>query len=156
MPIKKNKISYELDLEDLYDKYKVKQSKRKELSEIIGNELFNSTLDYLAKQNSPVKDGSYKKGLDKDYAKFKGSKIADLQLTSDMLESVTISPTKKNVTLKITDTKEKKKAFNHNTPKDEKNKLPQRKFIPDDTKKEIYKKPIMDKVKRIIKDASED
>ena len=69
---------------------------------------------------------------------------------------LTVSSTKKDVTLKITNTTEKKKAFNHSTIKDSKNKLPQRQFLPDDSDGEVFKRSIKLKVKEMIADASED
>jgi len=156
MPIKKNKISYTLDLTD--EIQKVKPSKRKAVTKQIGDLLVDSIVGYLHENKSPVKNGSFKKDLSKEYAKKTGKKLSDLHLKGDMLSSIRVDNFKDRITLKITDTKQKNKAYNHNTRKDSTNKLPERDFIPNEDKsnKNEFKKRIMNDVYRIIDDASED
>lgn len=156
MPIKKNKISYSLDLEAEFDKQNIKPSQRKALSDVIGGVLLDEMLQYLDKGSSPVAKGQYKKTLSKEYKKIKkkktGKSIADLQLTDSMLGDLKFTSTKKGVELKITDSEQKKKSYNHNVG----DTLPTRQFLPNDANNETFKRPIMKKIKDIIKDASED
>lgn len=156
MPIKKNKISYKLDLEDFFESNNIKPSKRKELSELAGATLLGEVLAYLDRGITPVSKGQYKKSLSPEYKKVKkkkgGSGIADMQLSDDMLNSIQINPSTSGVEIKIADTLQKKKAYNHNKG----DTLPQRQWLPDDELDETFKATIIKRVKDTIKDASED
>lgn len=153
MPIQKSKISYTLDLnsDDFASRLnKIKPSKRKEVTELIGVTILDEIRSYTEKGQSPVSGGSYKSSLSKEYAKKTGKKISDLFLEGDMLGNLSFSNFKDRVTIKITDPLQKKKAYNHNVG----DTLPQRQFMPDDD--ESFKKPIIDKVKRILDDAAKE
>ena len=67
LPIKKNKISYKLDLEEEFNKADIKPSKRKALSELIGVTLIDEITQYLDKGTTPVSKGKYKRSLSKEY-----------------------------------------------------------------------------------------
>jgi len=149
MPIKKNKISFTLDLTDRLKK--VKPSKRKETAELIGITLIDSMGEFLDRSTSPVSKGLFKKTLSKAYKKLTGKTKADLQLSGDMLGDLQVDAFKDRVTIKITDREEKLKSFNHNTG----DTLPVRKFLPDDANNEKFKPAIMKRVAEIIDDASE-
>lgn len=150
MPIRKNKISYTLDLKEELDN--LKPSQRKTAAEAVGLYLLDSIVQELDAERSPVDGGSYKKGLSKKYkekkrAAGKGTK-ADLQLDGDMLGNVSIKATKNSVTLQITNNTEKKKAFNHNTG----DTLPARQFLPDDENNQVFKRKITKRIDTIIKE----
>lgn len=149
MPIRKNKISYTLDLKEELEE--LKPSKRKSAAEAVGLFLLDSIVFELNSERTPVEDGSYKKGLSDNYKEQKrragkGTK-ADLQLEGDMLGNVSIKATKDSVTLSITDTTEKKKAYNHNVG----DTLPARQFLPDDDKDQVFKKKITRKIGDVVK-----
>lgn len=156
VPIKKNKISYKLDLEAEFNKKNIKPSKRKALSELIGVTLIDEITQYLDKGTTPVSKGKYKRSLNKEYKEKKtkeGKKgFADMQLTESMLNNLTIKPTKKDVEIKLTNSTEKKKAYNHNIG----DTLPQRQWLPNDEQGETFKRTITKKIKDIINDASDD
>lgn len=156
MPIKKNKISYTLDLEDQFDEAGIKPSQRKALSELVGVTLLSEIVSYLDKGNTPVSKGQYKRSLSKEYREKKRAQgkrgYADMQLTESMLNNLTINPTKKGVEIKLTDSLEKKKAYNHNVG----DTLPRRQWLPNDEAGESFKRTIISKVKEVISDASED
>ena len=156
MPIKKNKISYKLDLKDKFNKKKIAPSKRKALSELIGVTILDEIVQYLDKGSTPVSKGEYKRGLSKEYKakKTKQGKrsYADMQLTESMLSNLRVDARKDSVELKLTDSTEKKKAYNHNVG----DTLPKRQWLPDDSKDEKLKRTITSKINRIIDDASED
>lgn len=157
MPIKKNKVSYKLDLESLFDDAGVEKNrtKRKALSELVGVTLIDEVVSYLDKGVTPVSNGTYKRSLtSKEYKAKKikegKSSFADMQLTESMLNNLSIKATSKDVELKITDSTEKKKAFNHNKG----DTLPQRQWLPDDSGNEKFKRGIIKKIKDIIKDGN--
>lgn len=155
MPIKKNKISYTLNLEDEFNKNEIKPSKRKQLSELIGAELINEIVTYLDRGITPVSKGEYKRSLSKKYKEIKKKKtgvtFADLQLESDMLSNLSIKATKTGVEIQITDNTQKKKAYNHNVG----DTLPKRQFLPNDENNEQFKATIIKRVKDNIRNASE-
>lgn len=156
MPISKSKVSYTFDLEDEFEKAKIKPSKRKELSEIVGLTILDEIVSYLDKGTSPVAKGQYKRTLSKEYKaqkKAAGKRtFADMQLTDSMLENLRVDATKKNVSIKLTDKTEKLKAYNHNKG----DTLPVRQWLPDDAENQTLKRTIVKKIKDIISDASED
>lgn len=142
MPIKKNKISFEIDLTEKVKK--IKPSKRKEVVEEIGIALISEMERYLDDGASPVSGGSYKR-------KKKDGGISDMYETGAMLGNLTFDAFRDKIVFKITDSKEKKKAYNHNTG----DTLPKRQFIPNDSDDEKFKN--QNKIiSRIINDASED
>jgi len=147
MPIKKNKISYTLDLSEQLTK--IKPSKRKAVSELIGLTIVDSIEEYTAKGVSPVSKGSYKKSLSKEYAKKTGKKTANLYESGDMFGDMRVDSFKDKVTIKITNKKEKLVSYNHNVG----DTLPVRKFLPNDEHNEVFKRSITKKIKDIIKDA---
>ena len=84
-------------------------------------------------------------------SKLVGNKKANLILTDTMIESIEIksSPSKGSLKLEITGANAGK-SHNHNTVKTKKSTSPMRRFLPT-TKKDRFKKSIMDNVKAIIK-----
>jgi len=150
MPITQKKISFNLNLEDELES--IKPSKRKEVTELVALSVIDNIQEHLSRGVSPVSKGEYKKTLSKEYAKKKGKKVSDLYDKGDMLGNLSFTNTKKDITLKITDSTEKKKAYNHNVG----DTLPTRKFLPDDSSDEVFKRSIMASVKEIIRNASQD
>lgn len=150
MPIKKSKFSFTLDLSE--EIKKVKPSKRKEVTELIGITVIDSIENYLSRGISPVSKGEYKKKLSKEYAKKTGKKIANLSESGSLLNDLKFDNFKDKITFKITDSTEKKVAFNHNTG----DTLPTREFMPDDEAKGKFKPAITKQIKDIISDASQD
>jgi hypothetical protein len=132
MPIKKNKISYTLDLERLMDKYEIKPGQRKTAAQAVGTTILEAIERRTNGAKTTVRGGRYKRKLSTEYKAFKESKglpgKADMRLKGDMKNALTFDATKLKVTLKITDDKEKKKSFNHLTG----DTLPQRQWLPDD------------------------
>lgn len=146
MPISLNKISFTEDLEEEMDELEVPKGQRKKAALEAGKEALDQIKQYTSQANSPVKFRNPYKELNEEYAEFKKKKgkpgIPNLRLNNDMLENLKVEATKKGFTIKLTSSKEKKKAYNHNTPKDKLNKLPKRQFIPDDKKNEEFKPAI--------------
>lgn len=130
---------------------KVPKKDRKEVTEQIGLAIIDSIGEYLDKGSTPVSNGEFKRSLSPKYKDKTGKRFSDLDLTGDMLGSLTLENTANKVTLKITDPTQKKKAFNHNVG----DTLPARQFLPDDLKGEKFKRSITKRIKDIINDASE-
>lgn len=149
MPIRKRKISYKLNLEKELEN--VKPGKRKQAAKEFGEALKNGILRATRKQKSPVSGQNKYKKLSKDYKKFKTKQgkapVPNLRLEKEMLPSIRIDATKNGVELKITDRVEKLKAFNHNTG----DTVPKRKFIPDDSKDEKFKRNVLSDAKKSLK-----
>ena len=135
MPIRKSKISYTLNLEkELKD---VSPGKRKKAAREAGEAARQGILSFTNSLRSPVHRGKYKSRLSKKYreaktAMGKGNR-ANLRLDQKMLSSLKVDSTKKDFTLKITDSLEKKKASGHN--KGDYNGGVKRQFLPDDSKR---------------------
>ena len=142
MPIKKNKISYTVDLTEELDELGITGNKRKQAAEAAGNAALSFILEYTESEQSPVKNKP--KGfqeLSAEYKKFKRKKgkgtRANLRLNEEMLPSMKVIADKESFTIKITDRDEKLKAHGHNTGG---RKLPKRQFLPDDDNKEDARK----------------
>lgn len=151
MPIKKNKISYKIDLEAELEE--LPPGIRKGVAKEVGDFVLEEIARFTASEISPVTGEPFKE-LDPKYAARKKAEgagsAADLTLTGSMLGSIRVKPTKKDVELIITDNLQKKKAFNHNTG----DTLPKRSFLPNDSlksgKNSNLNKEIRDGIKRIL------
>lgn len=159
MPITLSKISYTENLEEEMDDLEIAPGQRKKAALEAGKEALRQIKEYTEGANSPVKYRNPYKALSDEYREFKQKKgkpgIPNLRLNNTMLEDLKVEATKKGFTIKLTSSKEKKKAYNHNTPKDKINKLPKRQFIPDDRKGEQFKprvrKSYLEKLKKFRK-----
>ena len=139
MPIKKNLISYTVDLTEELDELNITGNKRKQAAEAAGNAALSFILEYTESAQSPVKNKP--KGfqeLSAEYKKFKRKKgkgtRANLRLNEEMQPSMKVVADKESFTIKITDRDEKLKAHGHNTGGNKR--LPKRQFLPDDDNKE--------------------
>lgn len=155
MPIKKNKISYFYDLSDQLEGVTSRQE-REAIKARAGDILLDEVMEFTAKSNSPVKGKGRFKALSKEYKAVKkkqgkGTK-ANLRLDLDMLPSIKVVKKKDGVELTITDSIEKKKAYNHIVG----DTVPSRSFLPDDAQSETFKKPINDRVNREINAVKDD
>ena len=148
MPIEKNKISNNLDIEE--ELSELKPSRRKTAADAVGVYILSEIKSYLDKGNSPVKgEGAFKK-LTKDYKKYK-QKLGkggdpNLQLFGDIVNSIQVNATKRSVELKIANSLQKKKAYNHNVG----DTLPKRQFIPEEDNQ--FKRNITSGIKKVIEE----
>ena len=117
-----------------------------------------SILDYVGEAKSPVNGRAFK-GLSKDYKKVKGklssSRIANLELTGDMLDSLDYQIYRDGVEVGIFDSQEALKADNHNkfSSASKRTALPKRQFIPN--KGESFTRDIESEIGEIIKRVTE-
>jgi len=82
--------------------------------------------------------------------KLTGSSDPDLHLKNEMISSIKAVIKADSIDFKITDSKQKKKAFNHSTPKDSINKVPKRMFLPNDEKESGAEKNFSPKIREGI------
>lgn len=147
MPIRKNKIRYRIDLkEKLKD---VRPGKRKEAARAFGEALRDKMFEFMDNENSPVSGRRRFRKLTDGYRKRKleqgASPKPDLKLSNAMRRSIKVNAKKSEVELAITDSLQKKKAYNHNVG----DTLPRRQFIPDDNGK--FKRDIINAANKSIK-----
>ena len=161
MPITKTKISYFYDLSEQLEKANSK-AEREAMKRRAGDILLDEIFEYTSNEKSPVKNQRSFKPLSPEYKKLKKAKgkgdKANLILFYDMLPSMKVKPVKDGFELKITDPLEKKKAFNHNTPKSGVNTSPKRQFIPKDDQdfKTGIKKKIDSELNKVHKEFNSD
>lgn len=139
------------------------EQEKKDLLSEVGDYLTTAVLDMVGDGSSPVSGFGDFASLSDDYAKKKGTDLANLELEGDMLSALTfeVETANNSVKIGIFDEDEAIKLYGHNTgfkghPWLE-GKAPQRKVIPD--VKESFKPELMDGVATIIEeflDARED
>ena len=130
---------------------KQKTQYKKEVADFVLSEIENHTNAGV----SPVYDTNFV-DLSKKYAatkkKLVGNKDADLHLKNQMISSLFAKPKVDGVEFKITDKQQKLKSDNHNNGVT----IPQRRFLPDDTKKKgknaKFGETISEGIKQIFKD----
>lgn len=149
MPIKKNKINFEMNLSKQLDKIKDRKKRtqaKREVAEFVLKEIESS----LNSQISPVTGEKFER-LSDDYREFKMSKVgnkkANLKLKGDMIENLKSTIKRDSIEFKITDPLQKKKAFNHTTG----DTLPRRPLLPDDEKRTGKYSNFDDTIKRGVK-----
>ena len=137
-----------LDLSEVPHRNKSKVKKE------IGDYIIEEILLSVSKEKSPIKNGSYKKGLSTEYRKIKGSNKANLELEGDLLDSL-VSKNKKGdeIEIGIFNKEQTGKADGHNQMHKEHPTLPKRQFIPNE--KQSFKKNIMNGVQKIIEQYKE-
>jgi hypothetical protein len=135
------------------DLSKVPKDQRKRVKEEIGEFVSNEVLRYLQTGNSPVSKRGRFKSLNKNYADEEkgGNRTANLELDGDMLDAFGSKNTKDGIEVGIIrrQVTQSPKADGHNNLSGE-SKLPTRRFVP--SEEESFKQPIMNGVKRIIKE----
>ncbi len=146
MPISLSEFSYTMEL----DTEGVPENDKEDALNVAGQLILAQIKEYLDNQNTPVSKGSYKKGLSTKYKERKKAMgqpgIANLQLTDAMLNDLEVDATKSTITFKLDESAQIKKAFNHNTG----DTLPQRQFMPDDTRNEKFKPNVLKEAKAAI------
>jgi hypothetical protein len=132
------------------------EDEKRELLEEIGDYVTTTILDLVGDGVSPVNGFGEFKSLSEEYAKKKGTDLANLELEGDMLSALTYEVEEGNWSVKvgIFEPDEAIKLYGHNTgfkghPWLE-GKAPQRKVIPD--KKEQFVGEIQDGIELIIEE----
>jgi hypothetical protein len=157
MTMKGDEIFFEFDPFDLVGVKRPKKNVRaakKEIAEFI----LDAVLDKVGEGNSPVSGYSSFPGLKPSYKKIKSeissSVIPNLELTGDMLDSLEVvngSGGKLKLRIKGSEAL-KADGHCHHSSKSKNSRLRQRTFIPNENKKETFKKDILQGVKEIISD----
>jgi len=150
------KVTKKLNLRN-YDGFTdLSKDQKERVKEEVGNFVKESILNFVGEAKSPV-TGRQFKGLTKDYKKRKGklssAKIANLELTGDMLDSLEFEQYRDGIEIGIFDEQQAQKADNHCkfSAASKKTPLPPRKFIP--TKDEKFTSRIETEVQKIIREA---
>lgn len=152
MPIRKSRVSYTMDLKK--DLEKIPRKDRKAAAEKIAKLIKSQILSYTKEAKSPVKGGAYTSTLtNKKYRdlkrRTKGTTRANLRLKESMLSNLKSKAKGTKIVVKIEGSrKDVAKAAGHNNG--DYNGGVVRQFIPDDTKRQSFKKPIIDKINKII------
>lgn len=106
--------------------------------------------EYVSSGVSPVAKHGKFKTLGKEWGEIKGSRHPDLEWTGAMLGSTKTIVRRNEITTYVTPGKQSAKADGHCNHSG-RSEIPTRRFVPDEG--EIWKKSIVDGVKRIIRDA---
>jgi hypothetical protein len=125
LKVTKSQIKQTIDLEDIFDG-KVKDDVKIDFVSRCVDRIIERTQDGIDRGQRRFKPYS------KEYAERKGVGVNDVDLTlfGDMLGSIEARFLRgQKAELYIDGTKNNLKAYNHMTPKDDKNKLPQREFF---------------------------
>lgn len=144
MPIKLDEVSKILDL-NIPDW--VEKSDRESILKEVGDFLVNEVISYTESGVSPIEGwGKFTPKLNKHYADTMkaGDRTPNMDLTGDMLASLTFEIVGGKLKIGIFDEDQAKKAFNHNTG----DTLPKRPFIP--TSDESFDPDIMSGVDDLI------
>jgi len=150
-----SKVTYKLDLFQL-GLEDVPSERHDEVKNEIGEFLVEQILQDVGSTKSPVAGQPRNfKSLSPDYKELKSKQapgIPNLELNGDMLDSLKFNITSDGVEIGIFDSKEAKKADNHNkfSAKSKRTKVPKRQFIPNDD--ESFRPFIVDRVIDIIDD----
>lgn len=126
---------------------RLSSDEKDDLLDRISNYVLESVLSDVGEARSPVTGKPFPK-LSKDYAEKVGRKVATLELTGDMLDSLKIERKKSLLRLTVPDD-EQGKADGHNNFSGE-SPLPERKFIPDAEAGESFRPEIIGGIKDII------
>lgn len=148
----KTKVQYDFDpLADL--DVELTPSQKETLLENVGDFVRESILSDVGDARSPVSGRAFPK-LSKAYAKEVGRKIATLENTGDLLDSVVV--VRKGNKLRVTVPEDEQgKADGHNNFSGE-SPLPLRQFIPDASKDQRFRPEIRQGIQEIITEFLED
>lgn len=146
MPIGKEEVSYEFDV-PIPDG--IPKGERKNFLKEVGSYLVDAMLDSIGDGVSPVTGKPFKE-LSKKYAdKEKGGKrLANLDLTGDMLNALTYKIEGNKVIVGVFDKEQAIKLYNHNVG----DTVPQRQVVPNE--KQAFNKKIMEGIEYITEDYS--
>lgn len=148
--ISKSKVTVFVGL----DKYKyfdeLPRDVKQQVKFEVGEAIVNGIQDYLGSASTPVSGGDYEPQLSEEYKKKKrGAPIANLLEDGDLWDAMSYDAVAGGVEVGIWDSDQAPKAYNHQVG----DTLPRRQYLPDEN--QSFKKPIEDKIKRIIRDAYE-
>lgn len=149
-----DKVTYELDLSGKLNN--IVKSEVKQTLEEVGGYLVEQILENCGRAKTSVANGAWKSSLSPAYKKRKGdqssSLIANMELTGDMLDSLTFKTNGKKIEIGIFDYNEAQKADNHNkfSGASKGTNVPQRQFIP--RKGEKFSRDILSEINQIIED----
>jgi len=133
-------------------KTEVKKENRNKVLEQVAKEIVKQTKVYVSKGRSPVRGHDKFPKLSSDYAKEmkNGNTNPNLKLKGDYLDNLD-APIKDDKLIFSHGESQNDKADGHNNFSGNSN-LPMRRTIPNSKEGETFKKPIVDAIRRIIKE----
>lgn len=145
-PYKFNPIK-DLDLQ-------IPKDKRREALQAAADLIKTEMLDYIGEGKSPVSGGKWIRGLTKEYAKKKseesGADFANLELSGDLLDSLSVEATSSSITIDV-GSDQKDKAEGHLSGLyGEHSRIRPRQFMPQGD--ETFKRSIISKLKDLLSD----
>lgn len=151
MPIEIDNVSFTYDMDQHLKG--VPENDRQEAASDAGEAALVKIAELVEKKRSPVK-GNNKNfdALSDKYAKLKqkrvGNKKPNLRLTGELIESLDVESDSNSFTIQVTgDEGNVKKAYNHNIG----DTVPQRQFLPNDTRGQTFKGEVVKAIKESIK-----
>ncbi len=152
------KIQYDFDiLDDLG--IEIKKENKEDALEQASELLKTLMLEYIGEAKSPLSNGLWKPGLSKKYKKIKGdlssSNIANLELSGDLLDSLSVHPVGGKIRIEIPSDQAGKAEGNligsYGREPDPKK---AREFMPHDefTSTTEFKRPIISKLKALLEE----
>jgi hypothetical protein len=152
-----SELAFEFDPFELVGIERPKRVSREAL-ERMGKIVIDAVVEHVGDGTSPVRGGSWKRSLSKEYKKRKvaqgGNSYADMILDGDMLLATDCVPTSGgNLKLRTKGSKQAAKADGHNNFSGDSN-LPARDFIPKPGG--TFKRSILDAIKEVAMEFVED
>lgn len=134
----------------------VDPEKKEEAQEAIQNYVKEQVLSHIGEGKSPIQGGHWKRQLSQEYLKIKakqsGSKIANLELTGELLDALEVSAVNsEKLALSVVDSSQRDKAEGNQLGSygREPNKANSREFIPQDGQN--FRKEIIQGMKDILR-----
>jgi phage gpG-like protein len=133
-------------------KKRVPKSIREDVITSVAEMLEREILAYTKRGTSPVEDGDWQRSLSKSYLKKKkaqgGASYSDLRLDGDLMSSLEVGQFGNKLRVTVSDDQQGKadghNNFSGNSP------LPERQFIPDETKGQHFDQKIIKKIAKIV------
>lgn len=151
--VNSNQTSSRLELFSDEDVKFLSREKREEIAKEVGTYLVEQIALSVNELTSPISGGGFKKTLSRKYRDEKlkegGAPVPNLQLTGEMLDSLSFKVNSKGLDIGVYG-KAAKRADGHNNLSGE-SELPERRFLPDVDQK--FKSDIQSEVDQIIEDS---
>lgn len=152
----KTKVQFDFDpLDYVKTDKKVSRGIRDDILDQVADYVLESVLVALGNSQSPVTGRDFK-ALSEEYAKDKrargGTPVANLLMSGDLYDSITVKRVKNKLRLTVEGDEEQAKADGHNNFSG-KSKLPRRPFIPNESKGEDFDKEIREGIATIVEES---
>lgn len=155
----RRKVKFDFDPFEIAGVSKRKIMNVEEVLEDVEDYVITQVLSKVGDSVSPVSGQGRFRGLSKEYKEFKASQgagtKANLELDGDLLNSLKVEFVKGGKLRLTVDEDQVGKADGHNNFSG-KSRLPRRAFIPDESKKETFKKDILSGIRSVVRSVAEE